>query len=49
MNTNQAGKGDKPRPIKKEVFDNNFEQIVWNNNKERTNSVTKKGKITYKY
>ena len=47
-NNNQAGKGDKPRPIKKEVFDSNFEQIVWNKDKERLNGVTKRGKTTYK-
>ena len=46
--SNQAGKGDKPRPVKKQQFDQNFDKIVWKKsiNKE---SNTKKGKTTYKY
>lgn len=49
MNNNQAGKGDKPRPVNKQQYNNNFEQIVWNKDKERPTGVTKKGKTTYKY
>jgi hypothetical protein len=46
--TSQAGKGDKPRPVVKKQFDENYDDIEWN----KTNSnqgVTKKGKVTYKY
>ena len=46
----QAGKGDKPRPVNKERFDENFEQIKWNNVKSSTKEVSnKKGKLTYRY
>ena len=48
-NNNQAGKGDKPRPVVKKEFDNNFDKIVWNKSNSFTNSTTKKGKVTYKY
>ncbi len=47
-NNNQAGKGDKPRPVKKKVYDINYEDIVWKQN-ANPNSVTKKGRTTYKY
>ena len=30
-----AGKGDKPRPVDKKEYDNNYDQIVWN--KEENN------------
>ena len=46
---NQAGKGDKPRPVDKKEFNNNFDKIVWTPCKEQQNSITKKGKTTYKY
>ncbi len=49
MSKNQAGKGDKPRPIKKNVFDSNFNQIVWKQNSIQPTMVVKKGKKTYKY
>lgn len=48
MNTNQAGKGDKPRPVDKKEFDKNFDNIKWVTSEERE-SVVKKGKKTYKY
>jgi len=48
-NNHQAGKGDKPRPVKKLVFDNNFDQINWKDQQERQPVVNKKGKKTYKY
>jgi hypothetical protein len=46
-----AGKGSKPRPVKKKTFDNNFDQINWStvNNQEVRNFVSKKGKKIYKY
>lgn len=48
MNNNQAGKGDKPRPVDKKEFDKNFDNIKWTASEERE-SVLKKGKKTYKY
>lgn len=48
MSNNQAGKGDKPRPINKKQFDENFDDIEWK--KGSTKQETKKrGKTTYKY
>ena len=46
-----AGKGSKPRPIKRKVFDNNFDQINWATaqNQEIRNYTSKKGKKIYKY
>jgi len=45
-----AGKGDKPRPVKKKVFDNNFDQVDWSpKNIELKNFIVKKGKKIYKY
>lgn len=32
-NKNQAGKGDKPRPVDKKKYNENFDQIVWNHKK----------------
>ena len=48
MNNNQAGKGDKPRPVDKKQFDENFNSIKWTTNTKKE-SVTKKGRTTYKY
>jgi len=46
-----AGKGSKPRPVKKKTFDNNFDQINWSTvqNQQVRNFVSKKGKKIYKY
>jgi hypothetical protein len=46
-----AGKGDKYRPVRKKVFDNNFEQVNWvsKEEKEIRNYIVKKGKKIYKY
>lgn len=46
-----AGKGDKPRPVDKKQFDNNFDEIVWkkDNSSNVKSSSTKKGKTTFKY
>ena len=45
-----AGKGDKPRPVDKKLFDKNFEQINWQK-KDSSNLVrtVKKGKISFSY
>ena len=48
MSKNQAGKGDKPRPVVKKQFDKNYEEIVWTKNKDQQ-GVTKKNKTVYKY
>lgn len=47
-----AGKGDKPRPVKKRVYDTNFDTINWVSkipNTDIRNSTVKKGKRIYKY
>lgn len=46
-----AGKGDRARPMKRKVFDNNFDQIIWGKvqNQEIRPYTVKKGKKTYKY
>jgi hypothetical protein len=49
MSNNQAGKGDKPRPIKKGQYDNNFDKIVWTQPTQAKTGVAKRGKTTYKY
>jgi len=37
-----AGKGDSYRPVKKKVFDTNFDEIKWQS-KNKTENVTIKG------
>lgn len=49
MSNNQAGKGDKPRPVNKSQFDQNFDTIEWSVKTESKKGTTKKGKTTYKY
>jgi hypothetical protein len=49
MNTNQAGKGSKPRPVNKQIYNQNFEEIKWNQSQPFKPNVSKKGKTTYKY
>lgn len=46
-----AGKGSKPRPVKRKEFDKNFDQINWVTvqNQEIRNYISKKGKKIYKY
>lgn len=48
-NSKQAGKGDKPRPVKKEVYDNNFDQIEGRGKMVGKLVKTVKGKQTYRY
>jgi hypothetical protein len=48
-NTNQAGKGDKPRPLDKKVYDSSFDKIEWTRVTKAKEVTTKKGKTTYKY
>ena len=31
MNNHQNGKGDKPRPVNKKVYNSNFDDINWSN------------------
>jgi hypothetical protein len=51
MSKSQAGKGDKPRPLNKQVFDTNFDAIKWKNTtSSQTKEIKKaKGKTVYKY
>ena len=46
-----AGKCDKPRPVDKKTYNNNFDQIVWNkdNNKLKNIVNINAGKISLKY
>jgi hypothetical protein len=49
---NQAGKGDKPRPVNKPTFDANYEHINWNTAEKKmkvSQIVSEKTKTTYKY
>ena len=46
---NQAGKGDKSRPVDKKVYNEAFDKIVWTKGTIAKEVVTKKGKTTYKY
>jgi hypothetical protein len=46
--SNQAGKGDKPRPTNKSTYDSNFDKIKWSQETKQPRT-TKKGKTTYKY
>lgn len=39
-----AGKGDKPRPVKKETYDTNFDKIVWDHKRQDIKQIIKKGK-----
>jgi hypothetical protein len=39
-NTNQAGKGDKYRPVDKKKYDDNYEAIRWNSNKKNNSKNT---------
>ena len=49
--SNQAGKGDKPRPINKKQFDSNFDKISFKSEKEKSTKQVKikNGKTTYIY
>jgi len=47
--SNQAGKGSKPRPVNKEKYDENFDDIQWKGIPEPKPTSVKKGKATYKY
>jgi hypothetical protein len=50
MSTNQAGKGDKPRPVDKKEYDKNFDNIKWTTKSQlAVQETTKKGKTSYKY
>ena len=49
MNNNQAGKGDKPRPVIKKEFDKNFDKISWSKKSSaEAKKVKNKTKYTYK-
>jgi hypothetical protein len=47
-----AGKGDKPRPVNKKTYNENFDQINWNRNDNQKNDTEIKlsfKKTTLKY
>lgn len=47
-----AGKGDKPRPVNKKTYNENFDQIKWNRNhisRETIKVNQKLNKLTFKY
>jgi hypothetical protein len=49
---NQAGKGDKPRPVNKKVYNENFDTIFTKKTASNSTEVKKSaklGKTTYKY
>ena len=48
-NSNQAGKGDKPRPVNKSVYDKNFDEIEGRGKIVGKPVKTTKGKTTYSY
>lgn len=43
-----AGKGDKPRPVKKPKYDKNYESISWKKNDDKKPKKIK-GKLRYSY
>ncbi len=48
-NANQAGKGDKPRPVDKKQFNNNFDKISWDfKSPAKAKKVKNKTVYTYK-
>lgn len=47
--SNQAGKGDKPRPVNKEVYNKNFDEIQGRGKTTGKLVKTVKGKSVYKY
>lgn len=44
-----AGKGDKPRPVDKKVYDSNFENINWNKTNKDLTPIKSKGIIKFVY
>ena len=47
-----AGKGDKPRPLNKKQYNENFDQIKWNRNENKKEPIMIKssfGRIKLKY
>jgi hypothetical protein len=46
-----AGKGDKPRPVNKKIYNSNYDDISFESNRKNTQIEikNKNGKKTYKY
>ena len=42
MSNKQAGKGDKPRPVNKQKYNENFDLIDWNKSNEKQQMASKK-------
>ena len=53
MSKSDAGKGDKPRPINKKIYDENFDKIFNQNQKTKFSDLKlvkiSKGKKTFKF
>ena len=49
MSANQAGKGDKPRPVNKKTYNENFDEIAGRGKTTGKLIRTVKGKSTYSY
>jgi len=37
MKSNNAGKGDQPRPVNKKIYNSNFDKINWGEKKDKKN------------
>ncbi len=48
MSLSPAGKGDRPRPVKKSKYIKNYDQIKWSKT-PRKPTKTVKGKLVYVY
>jgi hypothetical protein len=46
--SNQAGKGDKPRPVNKKAYNENFDGIAWSKEIKKPSKQIK-GKTVYSY
>jgi hypothetical protein len=46
--TMSAGKGDKPRPVKKQKYNENYDKIVWKK-QEKNPAKIFSGKVRYSY
>jgi hypothetical protein len=47
-----AGKGDKPRPIDKKIYDDNYDKIKWDENKKEKKEEKKHlkgGRVRYTF
>lgn len=45
-NNNQAGKGDKPRPVNKKQYNDNYDCINWHRPKKNVDTLKKSSKLS---